>query len=84
MKIYTLRYLFTLKGSEQVNYKIVSDCLEGHRKLFEAMRADDSLVKCTYEYLNEYDCGKLFEVVPLVVDGTFTEKPFALLEDENA
>lgn len=81
MKIYTLRYLFLLKDSEQVNYKIVSDCLSGHKSLFESMKSDENLVKCTYEYLNEYDCDKLFEVAPLVIDGVASEKPFGLLEE---
>lgn len=66
--VFTYRYMWRLVDSENVNFKIVSDTVEG-LKLFESnLLSDEAVVVCGKEYLHEYDCSKigLFETLKTV------------------
>lgn len=59
MKVLTYRYLWTKKGSDKVNFKIVSDIEEGLKKFEEQLFLLADIEKCGREYLHEYDCEKI-------------------------
>lgn len=57
MKVFTYRYLWQLKDSSQVNFKIVSDVPEGLLNFEKQLLVLPGIVKCAKEYLHEYDCS---------------------------
>lgn len=57
MKVYTYRYLWKMKDSSQVNFKIVSDVKDGLKAFEDALFKLEGLEKASKEYLHEYDCA---------------------------
>lgn len=55
MKIYSYRYMWRLKGSDSINFKIVTDTLEGLKKFEDVVVKIPDLLTFGKEYLNEYD-----------------------------
>lgn len=57
--VFTYRYMWRVTGSDNLNFKIVTDTIEG-LKVFEAnLLAVEGLEVCGKEYLHEYDCSKI-------------------------
>lgn len=57
--LYTYRYMWKIKSSESINFKIVTDTEDGLMLFEEALLKLDGIVSCAKEYLHEYDCSKL-------------------------
>lgn len=57
MKVFTYRYMWKLKDSSSVNFKIVSDVESGLKSFESSLLALDGIEKCAKEYLHEYDCS---------------------------
>lgn len=53
--VYTYRYMWKLKGSENVNFKIVSDTVAGLEAFEVELLKLDNLESAGKEYLHEYD-----------------------------
>ncbi|UPW41622.1 hypothetical protein [Peromfec virus RodF8_38] len=59
MKIYTLRYMWKIKGSDSVNFKVITDTEEGLEQFEEALLQFPDLVSAGSEYIQEYDCARV-------------------------
>lgn len=57
MKVYTYRYMWKIKGSSQVNFKIVSDIEDGLKEFENSLLSVENVEKVAREYLHEYDCS---------------------------
>lgn len=71
MKIYCYRYMWLVEGSDSVNFKIVTDTVEGLQQFEQALLKVDGLKSAGKEYLHEYDCsaiGKFEKIFDLEVD----------------
>lgn len=57
MKLVTLKYLFVSKDMEdgRVGVKYVTDTEDTHKDFQLKLKADDSILGCLYEYVNEID-----------------------------
>lgn len=56
MKVFTYRYMWKLKDSASVNFKIVSDVESGLIEFEKALLSLENVEKVAKEYLHEYDC----------------------------
>lgn len=74
MIVFTYRYLWQVKGSDQINFKIVSDVPDGLKSFEDALLAIPGLVKCAKEYLHEYDCSLVGLFETLFDGGDISEK----------
>lgn len=63
--LYCCRYMWKMKDSERVCFKIVTDTLEGLASFECVLRGLDGIEHICYEYLCEYDCSRLGTVVPV-------------------
>lgn len=59
--LYTYRYMWKNFNSDSINFKIVTDTLDGHSKFVTSVSAMDCVENLCREYLCEYDCSKLFD-----------------------
>lgn len=57
--VYTYRYMWKCEGSDNVNFKIVSEPLEGIEEFEKALLNVEGIVRVSREYLHEYDVSKL-------------------------
>lgn len=55
--VYTYRYMWRVKDSSQVNFKIVSDVRPGLDEFEKHLLALPGLESAGREYLHEYDCS---------------------------
>lgn len=59
MKVICYRYMWQLKGSDQINFKIVTDVESGLKAFEQSLLALEGLERCAKEYLHEYDCSSI-------------------------
>lgn len=58
--IYSYRYMWRVDGSDSVNFKIVTDTLEGLAFFEDSLKSSvDNLVAFGKEYLCQYNCSKI-------------------------
>lgn len=55
MRVFTYRYLWQIKGSDKINFKIVSDVPEGLELFEKQLLCVPDISKAAKEYLHEYD-----------------------------
>ena len=67
--VYTRRYMWKLKNSDSVNFKIFSDTEVGHAAFIKQLKLLPDLEKASYEYLHEYDVSKIGVFVDLAEGG---------------
>lgn len=80
MKLYSYKIMWTLKDTlDKVNFKIVTDTLEGIKSTIDIVKGINGLDKCCLEYLNEYDVSK----IGLVLTLDEFEKPDEVLECDS-
>lgn len=56
--LYTYEYMWKVKGSESVNFKIITDVLSGHESFVEALKKLDNVECASRTYLSEIDVSK--------------------------
>lgn len=57
-KLYTYRYIFKTKNDpDKLGVKYVTETNEGHEKFIDSILADENIISCLREYLNEIDCS---------------------------
>lgn len=63
--IFSYRYMWRFTGSENIQFKIVTDTIQGLEKFEDELFKLDNLESVGKEYLHEYDCSKigLFEKI---------------------
>lgn len=60
MKLFTYKIMWTLKdSSDKINFKIVTDTLEGINHYVKLVSEIDNFDRCLIEYLNEFDVSKI-------------------------
>lgn len=74
-RIYTYRYMWKVKNSEQVQLKYISDVKPVHDSFRKALQSDDNVVSALCEYIGEVD--------PLVVAYTDVIKQEVKIENEE-
>lgn len=57
VRVYSYRYMWKLKDSDKVNFKIVTDVFEGISRFESELLKIEGLESCAREYLHEYDCS---------------------------
>lgn len=65
MKIYSFRYMWFMVDGDKINFKIVTDTVEGLELFEKKLLALDGLSVCGKEYLCEYDCSQIANLVSL-------------------
>lgn len=65
MKIFTYRYVWRLKGSETLNFKIVTDTEKGLLEFEDKLFSIPEIESCGKEYLHEYEVSKIGVFVSL-------------------
>lgn len=61
--LYNVRVMFKFKDSDSVNFKIITDTVEGIEKFVKSISELDNLVSLSYEYLSEFNCNLLGQIV---------------------
>lgn len=59
MKIYTYRFMWKIKDSSNICFKVITDTESGLEQFEKALLALDNLDKASKEYLSEMDCSKI-------------------------
>lgn len=59
MKIYGYRYMWLMEGSDSVNFKVVTDTVEGLQAFEQALLKLDGLKSAGKEYLHEYEVSSI-------------------------
>lgn len=54
-KIYVYRYMWLFDGSENLNIKVLSGCLQEHEDFMKALKNDETVLKAVRVYLHEID-----------------------------
>lgn len=57
--IYTYRYLWQSKKSEDICVKVLSGVPEEHDKFIKAINDSEDIIKCTRVYMSQVDVDKL-------------------------
>lgn len=57
--VYTYRYMWQLKNSKGVNFKIVTDTIEGLSLFEKNLLALSGIVRASKEYISEIDVSKM-------------------------
>lgn len=71
MKLLTIRYMWTIKSdsdknsSDRVYFKINTDTEKAQLEFVENLKKIDGLKALASEYLFEYDCDKLGQIVKI-------------------
>lgn len=60
--LYTIRVMFKFKNSDTINFKIITDTIDGIQKFINSVANLDEVVSLSYEYLSEFNCGLLGQV----------------------
>ena len=65
MVVLTYRYMWQIKDSDHVCFKIVSDVPDGLKRFEDDLLSLEGLERCAKEYLHEYNCESIgkFEVI---------------------
>lgn len=71
--VFTYRYMWQLKDSDKVNFKIVSDTSEGLKLFEDSLLKLDNLERAGKEYLHQYDCS-LIGLFTTIFGGNKNEK----------
>lgn len=74
-RVYTYRYMWKVKDSEQVQLKYISDVKAAHDLFRKALQSDDNVVSALCEYIGEVD--------PMVVAYTDVIKQEVKIENEK-
>lgn len=57
--VFSYRYIWKIKGSSNLNFKIVTDTLEGLLDFEKKLLSLEDIESAGKEYLHEYDCSKI-------------------------
>lgn len=68
MKIYCYRYMWKLKDSASLNFKVLTDTEEGLLEFEKNLLVIPNLELAGKEYLHEMECEKLAQLVKLTSD----------------
>lgn len=61
--IYTYRYMWRFSSDpDRINFKYVTDTVEGHDQFISALIALDGLKQCVREYISEIDCSLVSQI----------------------
>lgn len=71
--VYTYRYMWQVKGSDKVNFKILSDTADGLKLFEDSLLKLDNLERAGKEYLHQYDCS-LIGLFTTIFGGNKNEK----------
>lgn len=61
-KVYTYRYVWKLKSSNTLNFKIVSDTIDGLTSFEKQLCQIPDIEMACKEYLHEYDCSLISRI----------------------
>lgn len=56
--LYTYEYMWKVKDSDSVNFKIISDVLEGHNQFIDMLKKLDNIECASRTYLSQIDVSK--------------------------
>lgn len=65
MHIYTFRYMWRLKDSNQINFKIITDTLEGLKQFEETLKNQEDIILAGKEYLHEIDVSRITQIITI-------------------
>ncbi|WGL30984.1 hypothetical protein [Dipodfec virus UOA04_Rod_618] len=71
--VYSYRYMWTLKGSDNVQFRIITDTQKGHDSYIKDILALDNLEHASRIYLSECNVFKSFEIDTLKKEGEKNE-----------
>lgn len=61
--IYTYRYMWRVSSNpDRINFKYVTDTVEGHDQFITQLRQLDGLEQCAREYISEIDCSLVSQI----------------------
>lgn len=66
IKIYCYRYMWQIDGNNRVNFKIVTDTVDGLNLFENNLKSLDGVKNIAKEYLHEYDCSKIGVFEPVL------------------
>lgn len=73
--LYTYEYMWKVKGSDSVKFKIITDVLDGHTQFIDMLKKVDNIECASRTYLSEVDVSKYHTDEVLFKD--------VILEDEK-
>lgn len=65
MHIYTFRYMWRLKDSDQINFKIITDTLEGLNQFEDVLKKQEDILLAGKEYLHEIDVARITQIITI-------------------
>lgn len=65
MRIYTFRYMWRLKDSDQINFKIITDTLEGLNQFEDVLKKQEDILLAGKEYLHEIDVTRITQIITI-------------------
>lgn len=65
MHIFTFRYMWRVKDSQQINFKIVTDTFEGLKQFEEHLSKQEDIVLAGKEYLHEIDVSRITQIITI-------------------
>lgn len=65
MHIYTFRYMWRLKDSNQINFKIITDTLEGLEHFEDTLKKHEDIILAGKEYLHEIDVSRITQIIAI-------------------